>query len=85
MAKINKDKNDYEELGGNIPPRVNSMTTFLKSSPKNTSVKEYRASLFDFSSTCPRWVNRDVNQESGYMRLSDGFKKVFENAKVYVE
>ena len=85
MAKLAKDQKDYEDLGGNIPPRPNSMISSANFSPKTTSVKEYRASQFDFSSTRPRWVNRDISHEPAYMRLSDGFKKVFEDAKVQIK
>jgi len=81
MAKSGRDQRDFEELGGNVPPIKANMGYYTTFSPK-TSLKDYRSSLFDFSATKPRWTSRDVKHEPGYMSLSNGFKKILENAKV---
>eukprot|EP00826_Nyctotherus_ovalis_P064424 TRINITY_DN9449_c0_g1_i23.p1 TRINITY_DN9449_c0_g1~~TRINITY_DN9449_c0_g1_i23.p1 ORF type:complete len:258 (+),score=57.56 TRINITY_DN9449_c0_g1_i23:41-814(+) len=81
MAREGKDQRDFEDLGGNVPPIKPTLVYLSTVSPK-TSLKEYRSSQFDFSSTRPRWTSRDVKHEAEYMTLSDGFKKVFDDAKV---
>jgi len=73
---MTRDVNDFEAYGGTVLPRSNSVS-------KSTSTqKEHKASQFDFSATQHRWVNRDLSQEPGYQRLSNGFKKLFNDRKV---
>lgn len=80
---MTKDINDYDAYGGNIPPRAKSVASYHKNyMTPIVSEKEYRANQFDFTATQSRWVNRDLTQESVYSKLSDGFKKLFNNSRV---
>lgn len=76
---MTRDAKDFEAYGGTIPPRPSSVS---KTTKAEFTQKEHKASQFDFSATQHRWVNRTVSQEPGYERLSDGFKRLFNDKKV---
>ena len=81
--KVVRDSHDFENYGGTIAPRPNSVETLTVGMSKTLlSEKEHRANQFDFSATQARWVNRDLTQTPGYQTLSEGFRKTLMNTKV---
>ena len=81
--KVVRDSHDFDNYGGTIAPRPNSvMSPTVGISKALLSEKEHRANQFDFSGTQSKWVNRDLTQTPGYQTLSEGFRKTLMNTNV---
>eukprot|EP00826_Nyctotherus_ovalis_P019296 TRINITY_DN15928_c0_g1_i1.p1 TRINITY_DN15928_c0_g1~~TRINITY_DN15928_c0_g1_i1.p1 ORF type:complete len:139 (+),score=2.75 TRINITY_DN15928_c0_g1_i1:343-759(+) len=80
VVKLKRDAIDFEEYGGTVAPRSNSVLS--RNHKQSVSLREYRADQYDFTEAMPRWVNRDAKQDPAYKFLSTKFKKLFDNSKV---
>lgn len=84
MTGVVRDAKDYEEYGGNLPPRPASVVGATQHSIKSpVSEKEQRAGCYDFNSTKSKWVNKDLTQTPEYKALPEGFKRTLGTIKVY--
>lgn len=80
VVKLKRDAIDFEEYGGTVAPRSNSVLP--RNHKQSVSLREYRADQYDFTEAMPRWVNRDPKQCPAYKFLSTRFKKLFDSSKV---
>ncbi len=82
-VKVMRDVKDFDGYGGTLAPRPMSVSGTPGATVRQGPVgeREHKADQFDFSGTQHRWVNRDMTQTAGYQTLSDGFKRVFDNAR----
>jgi hypothetical protein len=81
MMKVHKDAMDYENYGGNIAPRPNSVEPSGQIKGV-VSEKEHKASLYDFASTQAKWINKDLTDTADFKAMSPGFQRLLTPAKV---